>query len=262
MRQDSDDVTHLRTRVRTAAGEVLSRIALWTPLPKETLEGAYERIYFYHVRKTAGTSITMAFFSLSGEDPRRVERRLFYTSFVRTGGIRFVEHNAQLIRGGRYFFGASHLPSYVAQPPARGSFTFTVLREPLSRVVSLYRYLRSSDADQGMVFGMPASERAWAKGSFSEFLDCVPRKHLLRQLYTFSSTGSVAETVDEIGRLSLVLHMDSLGDGLASLQRLTGLRLDVGHERASSDEGMISDDELDRARTMLAPEYEILGQLG
>ena len=262
MSPESEEVNLWRSRVRTAAGEGLSRIALWAPLPKEALDGEYERIYFYHVRKTAGTSISMAFFSLSGEDPRKVERRLFLTSFVRSGGYRFVEHNAQLIQGGRYFYGVSHLPSYVARPPAEGTFTFTVLRDPVWRVVSLYRYLRSADADKGLAFGAPAAERAWAQGSFTEFLECAPREHLLRQLYTFSPTGSVAETVDEIGKLSLVMRTESLAEGIASLEQMTGLRLDVGHERASSESGVIPDAELDQARTLLAPEYEILEQLG
>ncbi len=231
MSQGSHDVTLWRSRVRTAAGEALSRIALWAPLPNEALQGEYQRIYFYHVRKTAGTSISMAFFALSGEDPHKVEHRLFLTSFVRSGGFRYVEHNAQLIRGGRYFYGVSHLPCYVARPPVQGTFTFTVLRDPVWRVVSLYRYLRSADADKGMAFGAPAAEREWARGTFSEFLDCAPREHLLRQLYTFSPTGSVDQTVDEIGKLSLVMHTESLNEGIASLERLTGLRLDVGHER-------------------------------
>jgi len=262
MSQDSKDVVLLRSRVRTSAAEVLSRTAQWAPRSKEVLTGDYERIYLYHVRKTAGTSISMAFFALSGRDPRKVERKLFLFSFVRSGGIRYVEHNAQLIRGGRYFFGVSHLPCYEARPPKRGTFAFTVLRDPLSRVVSLYKYLRSSEADAGMAFGAPAAERAWARGTFGQFLERVPKEDLLGQLFTFSSSGTVAEAVEEIGSLELVMRTESLSDGIEALTVATGVHLNVGHDRASTSRGVaITESELDLARTLLVPEYAVLAQL-
>jgi hypothetical protein len=252
----------LRTRARTSTGELLSRVALVTPRPREALAGDYQRIYLYHVRKTAGTSISMAFFALSGRDPRRVEHRLFLCSFARCGGIRYVQHNAQLIRGGRYFFAVSHYPCYVARPPSEGTYAFTVLRDPLERVVSLYRYLQSDDADEGMAFGAPDSERAWARGSFGQFLDTVPRHDLLGQVFTFSAGADVHEAVDEIGRLQLVMRTESLASGIDALARDTGVRIDVGHERSSPRRGAaIPEHELERARTMLAPEYEMLAQL-
>ena len=262
MTQGTRDVVHWRSRIRTSAAEVLSRTAQLAPRPNEVLDGDYQRIYLYHVRKTAGTSISMAFFALSGRDPRKVERKLYLFSFVRSGGIRFVEHNAQLIRGGRYYFGVSHLPIYEARPPARGTFAFTVLRDPLNRVISLYNYLRSTDADKGMAFGAPEAERAWARGTFGEFLDRVPRDDLLRQLFTFSSSGATDEAVDEIGKLDLVMRTESLTEGIDALSAATGVRLDVGHDRASTSSGVaISESELDRARSLLVPEYDVLAQL-
>jgi Sulfotransferase family len=260
--QGSKDAVLWRSRIRTSAAEVLSRAAQVAPRPNEALDGGYQRIYLYHVRKTAGTSISMAFFALSGRDPQKVERKLFLFSFVRSGGIRYVEHNAQLIRGGRYFFGVSHLPCYEARPPARGTFAFTVLRDPLSRVISLYKYLRTTDADKGMAFGAPEAERAWARGTFGEFLDRVPREDLLRQLFTFSSSGTAAEAVEEIGQLDLVMRTESLAGGIDALSAATGVHLDVGHVRASTSSGVdITESELDRARNLLIPEYDVLAQL-
>ncbi len=201
------------------------------PSENELLSDGFRRVYFHHVRKTAGTSIVASFYALSGSDPRRIERSLYRYAFVRRGGIRFVGLNAQLIRGGRYFFGVSHFPSYVARPPREGTFAFTVLRDPVERVVSLYRYLRSPDSDEGFTFRAPEEERLWARGTFEEFLDRLPEDRLLGHLYMFSPTGSVSETVDVLGALQLVIRMEALTAGIEQLRKRTGLPLDVGHEQ-------------------------------
>lgn len=261
-RMDALVDTHvLRSKVRTGIGESLSRLALLTPPGNEALLGDFDRVYFHHVRKTAGTSIVVAFYALSGANPRDIERSLYRYAFIRTGGIRFVGLNAQLIQGGRYFFAVSHFPSYVARPPKDRTFAFTVLRDPLKRAVSLYRYLRSPDSDEGFTFRAPPVERSWAQGTFGDFLDLLPEEELLRQLYMFSPTGSVSETVATLGGLQLVMHTDSLDAGIELLEQRTGLSLKVGRERVSSASLEIPEAELARAREMLEPEYEMLGQL-
>jgi hypothetical protein len=256
------DTKELRTRVRTGFGEFMSRLALITPPQNELISGDYERIYFHHVRKTAGTSIVFAFFSLSGSDPRNIERMLYWCSFARLGGMRFVEHNATLIQRGRYFFAASHFPSYVALPPKDGTFAFTALRDPVKRVASLYRYLKSENADEGFTFRAQPMERSWASGSFDQFLDVLPREELLQQLFMFSPTGDVSETVDTLGKLDLVMHTEEIQKGVAQLEALTGIKLDVGHKRSTpSDSQTIPEHALERARSMLSSEYEMLRQL-
>src|SRR5664280_1262648 len=185
------NIKQLRDRMRTGVGECMSRLALITHSSNEFIAGDYDRIYFHHVRKTAGTSIVHAFYSLSGSDPRSIEQSLRWFAFTRRGGMGFVQNDAKLIRQGRYFFATSHLPNYIAHPPADGMFSFTALRDPVNRVVSLYRYLRSSHSDNGFVFGALDEERMWAKGSFGKFLDVLPRETLLNQLYMFSPSGSI-----------------------------------------------------------------------
>jgi hypothetical protein len=251
----------LRSGARTALGRTLSVIAELTPRPKEQLRGEFDRIYFHHVRKTAGTSLVFAFFSLSGADPHSIERRLFWCSFARVGGVRFVEGNPALIQDGRYFFAASHFPNYVARPPRHRTFEFTVLRDPVKRIVSLYYYLRSAESDNGFIFKAPAYERTWADGSFREFLERVPREDLLRQLYMFSPSGEVSETVDVLGNLQLVMRTESIDAGVEALCEMTGLRLDVGHQRTTLVSEEIAPAELDEARERLEPEYEMLRQI-
>jgi hypothetical protein len=251
----------LRSNARTGLGTVLSHIAELTPRPNEQMNGAFDRLYFHHIRKTAGTSIVFAFFALSGVDPHKIERQLFRFAFARVGGVRYVEANAQLIQDGRYFFAVSHFPSYVSNPPTEGTFAFTVLRDPVKRIASLYRYLRSADSDKGFTFRAPARERSLASGSFGAFLDGLPKEDLLRQLYMFSPTGSVSETVDTLGRMQLVMHTESLADGVELLRQKTGVRLNVGRERATAASIEIPESELSQARLLLEPEYEMLRQL-
>jgi hypothetical protein len=255
------DTRPLRSSIRTGIGETLSRFALVTPRPKERVFENFDRLYFHHVRKTAGTSICVAFFALSGYDPYMIERRLYRYAFTRTGGLRFVGPNKQLIQGGRYFFAASHFPSYVARPPSKGTFSFTVLRDPVNRVVSLYRYLRSADSDDRFTFRAPLVEQSWARGTLGDFLDHLPEPELLKQLHMFSPTGGVSETVDTLGKLQFVMYTEELAAGIQLLRERTGLKLDVGRERVSSASMEIPQSQLDRAREMLDPEYEMLRQL-
>ena len=132
--------------------------------------------------------------------------------------MRYVEGNPTLIQEGRYFFAASHFPSYVARPPQHRTFEFTVLRDPVKRVVSLYRYLRSAESDNGFIFKAPANERAWADAGFHAFLERVPREDFLRQLYMFSPRGDISETVEVLGNLDLVMRTESIGSGVRSFR--------------------------------------------
>ena len=95
----------LRDRMRTGIGECMSRIALISRPSGEFVAGDYDRIYFHHVRKTAGTSIVHAFYSLSGSDPREALSRLYAGQhLLGEAECGLSQNDAALIRRGRYFF--------------------------------------------------------------------------------------------------------------------------------------------------------------
>lgn len=222
------------------------------------LADGYERIYLHHVRKTGGTSITNAFLALGGEEPNTVKQRLTgRLGMARSGVLVFAGHNRAAVESGRYFYGWTHQPAWRVKLPPQ-TFTVTVLRDPVARVVSLYRYLSDPQSDVGHPFPAPAVQRRRAAGGFDRFLDQLPPTDLLNQLHMFSNRWDVEEAAETIGRCSLVFFTEDMASGLARLSQLTGRELPERHERRSKVRFEPSDEQRDRLADMLAPEYALL----
>jgi hypothetical protein len=98
-----------------------------------------QRIYHFHVRKTAGSSLDAAFYALGGLEGLSVHNQSSRGTTV-GNGLAFVGANKPLIEGGDYFYGTSHFPAWWLDIPP-GTFTVTILRDPVSRAISYYRYL-------------------------------------------------------------------------------------------------------------------------
>jgi hypothetical protein len=164
-----------------------------------------------------------------------------------------------LITEGHYFYAWSHLPAHqVALPP--GTFTVTILRDPLRRVVSYFNYLVHGD-EPGMTLRAPPDERALAADGFATFLDRVPRQQLLRQLFTFSPTFDVAEAADGVRACSYAFTSERYEEGLARLAVRLDLPLPPRRDRVTAPAEPVSQDELDRLREMLEPEYDLLARV-
>jgi hypothetical protein len=133
---------------------------------------AYKRVYHFHVRKTAGTSLNSAFWALGGLDTQRLS-----TSPEATGrGLKFARHDLGLIAAGDYFFASSHEPAHRVELPP-DTFTVTILRDPVARVVSYYRYLLWAKYDPAAPSVEPFIERVRKQ---SAILDGGARNYLAR----------------------------------------------------------------------------------
>lgn len=214
------------------------------------LPDGFDRVHHFHIRKTAGTSLNSAFWSLVGADLAQMNA---VGPRLERDGLVFLRHDPARIESGDYFFANSHAPFHRLVLAPR-TFTVTVLRDPVDRVVSLYQYLHGL-AERGRSDGTVKAERAMAAGSFGEFLAALPPDVLKRQLFTFSPQHSVDEGLTNIATVDEVLFTEDFANGIDRLGRRLGLPLPLRQERRFPHETAIDPDDLDRARARLASEY-------
>ncbi len=175
-----------------------------------------------------------------------------------SGTYAFAIFRPEVLAEGAYFFGRSHR-SYDDQPLPDGTFTVTVLRDPVDRAHSYFDYLVAGDG-----LGLPGKlrvEQRLAVGGFDDFLDRVPDAHLLNQLATFSKRLDVSEAAERIAGCSSVLLTSDFARGLADLGRRLGLPLAERRARVTSDRSSLSESQTERLRARLEPEYELLRRL-
>jgi sulfotransferase famil protein len=221
------------------------------------------RIYLFHVRKTAGTSLVRSFLALGGEDPGAVERRISSSLLSRTRTGQYVATCGRgTLQQGDYFFGWSHMAGHRLRLPSR-TFTIALLRDPVARVLSYYRYLVAGDAAQGaMAWHVQTDERAMAGESFSDFLKNIPDELLLNQLYMFSAHFDVSEASDRILGCSAIMMTETYERDLRNLATALGLALGYRRERITAlTKAPIDESQLDALRDRLAAEYELLEKL-
>jgi hypothetical protein len=230
----------------------------------------YERVYHFHVRKTAGTSLNAAFWALGGLDLRAVAGE----QAVEGNGLRFVRGNRRLIEAGDYFFANSHRPAHTLRlPPA--TYTITILRDPSARVVSYYRYLLWARANRGAKETEPFIEDVVAESSFldrrlslrrrpvafRDFLDRVPAERLLTQLQMFSERLDPDEAAERVLACSAVCFTETFPEDLERIARELQLDLSERSERRFGETVDLSPRERDLLRERLAAEYAMIEQV-
>ena len=198
--------------------------------------------------------------SLGGENPDDVHwrmRRALHAA--RSGGRVYVAHDRRLLQEGHYFYGWDHAPAWSISLPAH-TFTVTVLRDPVARIVSLYRYLSDDTADDRQPFRAGRAERSMAADGLGKFLDRLPKEEGLKQLHMFSASLNVSEAVDRIRDCSGWFMTDEFDVGIQELGRRLNLGLPRRWDRKSVGECDVGR-EADRLAEMLRLEYELLDQL-
>ena len=255
-------LVHLGPTVQRAAASS-SHLIQGGYSPPHALPDGSRRVYLFHVRKTAGTSLHRSFCALGGEDPDVVEHRIrgSLLSRTRSGQYLFTCGRGTLCQGD-YFFGWSHMAGHRLRLPSR-TFTITILRDPVARVLSYYRYLVAGDAAQGdMNWRVQDDERALAGDSFSDFLGNVPDELLLNQLYMFSPRFDVCEATDKILECSAVMMTETYERDLRDLALTLGLPLEYRRDRVTAaTSAPVPEKQLKALRDRLAAEYELLEKL-
>ena len=256
------------------------------------------RIYHFHVRKTAGSSLNAAFWALGGPAVQSVERAGGETA---TGnGLTFTEDRDR-IEAGDFFFANSHRPAQrLTLPP--DTFTVTILRDPISRVISYYRYAiwaRSDpDADSQEPFAPRVREGSWfldggldylrtqlkpervrvdggirtlgfrqfaarlgrlrRTGTIADLIARMPPRRLCDQLYMFSQELDPKAAAERALACDAVLFTESFGDDLRRLGSELGLELGEQSRKRFGEEVEISDEQRQILGRRLSREYEMI----
>jgi hypothetical protein len=261
------------------------------------LNPAYERVYHYHVRKTAGTSLNAAFWALAGLDYKAMSNR----QVAEGNGLKILQGGAKLIPEGDYFFASSHQPAYrLWLPPS--TFTITILRDPASRVISYFSYLlwakgsdeareaepfidnviaESAVLDGGVGYTLRqlaprrlSTEKSLIsefglrnfvarltprrESAFRNFLAHVPPHHLWSQLHMFSERLDPAEAAEKILACSAVCFTETFSEDLKRIGSSLRLNLEERGERRFGEKAVLSTAEAQLLRDRLTPEYEMI----
>lgn len=212
-----------------------------------------ERIYHYHVRKTAGSSLSRAFRLLA--KAQRADPHNADTPFERNRLV-FVGNDRAAIARGDWFFGTSHIPAHRLDMPP-GTFTVTVLRDPLRRFVSYFQYLHFLDTT-GTRDNTPEWEREATRGGFADFVARVPEEHRQRQLFMFSRSFSVDQAFATASRVDAVLFTEDFADGVERLGQRLELDLPVCEERRFPHLAVIDPGDVDAAREVFRAEQAFI----
>ena len=234
----------------------------WKSRSRVELADGSRRIYLHHIRKTGGTSITASLLSSSTRSPKDINQRLASRRprVARAGDMVFSAHDRIALQAGWYTYGWSHIPAWRLRLRPQ-TYTVTVLRDPVARVLSLYRYLDDPDSDDGQFFGASREERALAVNGFDNFLDVLPASDLLNQLHMFSERLDPAEAANRIGRCSLAFLVDDMAHGVARLAEVVGRGLPERTERRSTPGFEPTEAQRDRLREAVSAEYALLDRL-
>ena len=224
-------------------------------------EHGFARVYFHHIRRTGGTSLNQSFFALYRRHPELVSAALrrSKSKTVVTAGTRFVGANREALQEGNYFYGFSHIPSYELVLPPR-TFTMTLLRDPLERIVSHYRMVVDYSA-RSLTRPWLHLERGWLGQSIADFASNMPPSRFMAQLHTFSRSSSIDEAVQAITECDFILFNEDYYSDLQILKNRLGLGLNMHHSHAANYKIDLDQTDIKRVRKMLAPEYALLDRV-
>ncbi len=230
-------------------------------LTKYEIAGQYGRIYHFHNEKTGGTSLNHTFLSLGGEPGPDVYKRLTKAIDWRviSGNKVFVGWDKSLIQDGLFYYAFSHIPKHQLKLP-EDTFTITCLRDPVKRVLSCYKELmeyKLSHVDHPVM----KKRGKWLDGSFGEYLARLPKELLQAQFYMFSKGFDIDEAFEEIVACSYFLFTEEFAAGLTRLSSKLGILLEPLHTRKTSIELDIPNEEMNRLREWLEPEYRLFERL-
>lgn len=219
-----------------------------------------DRIYHYHIRKSAGTSINASFWNLEGFTLASIGREPIVLGKRRS----YVLHQAPYIENRNYFYASSHFPMWQLNLPPQ-TFTFTILRDPYERLVSLYKYYKwveITDVETGYKFDTSfdvlKKQTYLLNKSFDSFMDALSVKYLYGNLYMFSEGLNVEVALENLKKVSKVYFQDQLTFAFNDLRDTLGQDLKIPEPQRKFDNTnfSISNQEKTKALELLKDEID------
>ncbi len=228
---------------------------------KQRLLGGYDRVYHVHIRKTAGTSVNGAFWELGDRKLENIRRKTLFFG----NQLTFVRNDKQLIEDGNYFFGNSHIPYWKLSLP-ENTFKFSLLRDPLKRVVSLYKYYswidslspESATEEEPYYEHVKNEVKDFLGDGFRDFLERLTDIHKMNQVYTFSQELDPDEAFENISSLDAVYFQSEFEHSIQNLNQRLGLNLKIRNDRRSTAEfdPKLQKEDKNWAKSKLELEYQ------
>jgi Sulfotransferase family len=225
---------------------------------KRIISNSERSIYHIHIRKTAGTTINYAFLNNSNQNDVETfyeNLAIKYNHRLIGGDKVFVGWNKKIINSERYSYAFSHIPLHQLKF-SKNIFLFTCLRDPVKRVVSHYNMLMHFRI-KNIKHKCMKTEGKWLGHSFINFINNIPKEHLLNQLYTFSETFDVDEAVNRISTLNMVLFTDHLEEGLKELGARINWNLTISNQKSYGHKEFINHNEMDILKKVLKEEIRM-----
>ena len=227
--------------------------------PSYVLPNNIKRIYHVHIRKSAGTSLNAAFWSLGNLSLQKLKREPISIGKK----LAFVRNNKDLIEQGNYFYANSHTPFWNLNLP-ENTFTYCMLRDPYKRLVSLYKYYNwvAQTPEKEALKAEPYYNSLikhvhWLGDCFSDFLDTIPKKHIANQLFMFSENYRIDEAVLNIKKVNKIYFQEEFDVAISDLSETLKLPLKSNRERKFGEVTFsISSKEKEKAMELLKDEYE------
>ena len=160
----------------------------------------------------------------------------------------------------KLLFRISHIPwDKLRLPP--NTFTISCFRDPVRRIISHHSMLMNFLVNK-IPHPCMREEGKWLGNSFDDFIDRIPKKHLLNQLYMFSKDFNINQAIERIKKISFYFFTEDFEEGIKQLNSKTGLNLQPIHILENSYKASISETSKRRLKEMLEDEYLLLDQLG